>query len=118
MNRLLNRARTYYRLGVGNVLAVVWYRLCVRFGVFKYRLPIVPLPAGPFFTKIVAEQGGNSIQSFFSRHNLEVSSPPDWFVNPFNGVSYDNTSSHWSEIPDFIPELVAASFVFHLAFHT
>ena len=86
-------------------MTVALYRLARRFGYYRSRLPIGTSLRGPFFSESVAEASGSSTLRYFSHHDLSVSSPPDWFVNPFNGVRCPDSDRHWSEISDFTPGL-------------
>ena len=99
------RLATYYRLGPGNVFAVVWYRLLKRVGYYRFRLPVSAGLEGPFLTSRCAEPGGSFLACYFGRHEIEVTSPPDWSRNPWNGARYSDNLRHWSEIADFIPGL-------------
>jgi len=99
------KLETWLRLGLGNIVAVVSYRFLKRFGYYRYRFPIgIPL-AGPFFSDGIERAGDYSTLSYFSYHTLQVSSPPDWFVNQWSGVRCADSDRHWTEISDFIPEL-------------
>ncbi len=42
---------------------------------------------------------------YYGRHWKDVSSPPNWFLNPFNQVVYPETNRHWTELPDFHPDV-------------
>lgn len=86
-------------------MAVAIYRFAKRFGYYRHLLPLgVPLE-GPFLSDSVAEAGGYSDLTYFSYHTIQVSSPPDWFMNPWNGIRCADSDGHWTEIPDFISEL-------------
>jgi hypothetical protein len=99
------KLKTWRRLGLGNIATVAAYRFNKHIGYYRYRLPIgIPL-YGPFLSDRAADSGDCVPLSYFSYHNQQVSSPPDWFVNPWNKTRYDIPDRHWTEIPDFIPEL-------------
>ncbi|MEA3467607.1 MAG: heparinase II/III-family protein [Thermodesulfobacteriota bacterium] len=100
-----HKLATWFKLGLGNVATVVTYRLMKRMGYYRYRYPVANLPDGPFLSDRVAAAGGSFVFNYFSCHKIQVPSPPDWFVNPWNDVRCVDTASHWSEIPDFIPDL-------------
>lgn len=38
---------------------------------------------------------------WFSKHRHNVGNPPDWFRNPFNGLSLSTEGLHWTKIGDF-----------------
>ncbi len=108
MNRLRKSAillATCFRLGLTNVFSVFLYRLLKRVGYYRYRLPLADPVRGPFFTETCAEPGGKFQLAYFSHHELEVASPPDWFLNPWSGSTAPDTTRHWSRIPDFISGL-------------
>lgn len=96
---------TWLRLGLANILVVALYRLAKRLGYYCYRFPVGTSLNGPFLSDDVAEVGGCLSLSYFSYHNIEVSSPPDWFVNPWNGARSAGAGCHWSDISDFMPDL-------------
>jgi len=86
-------------------VAVASYRFAKKFGYYRYRLPVGKPLKGPFLSDSVARTGDRSTLKYFSYHNIQVSSPPDWFVNPWNGVRFADSDRHWTDIPDFMPEL-------------
>jgi len=112
--------RTVLRLGVGNVLLVVLYRLVLKSGFLARLLPVGAPYKGPFFPKaqdilplndwpfdkrkVIDEANRLCDQhkiSYFSHHILSVGAPPDWFCNPFNGQVMPNVHRHFSRISDF-----------------
>ena len=105
MNNLRLKLDTWRRLGFKNIATVAAYRVAKRVGYYRQRFPVGSLLEGPFLSDKVMPTGGSVIQCYFSYHDMEVASPPDWFVNPWNGTRYDAVKHHWSEIPDFMPEL-------------
>lgn len=100
-----DRLSTWYKLGLRNIITVVAYRALKRFGYYKFFFPVGGAVEGPFFSEEIAQKEPSTTLTYFSFHRKEVSSPPDWFVNPWNGVKCVNSCKHWSEIPDFIPDL-------------
>jgi len=105
MQTFRHKLDTWLQLGLGNIVTVAAYRLAKRFGYYRYCLPVGTPQEGPFLTDSVAEAGDYLTLSYFSCHNIKVSSPPDWFVNPWNEVRCADSDRHWTEIPDFMPEL-------------
>ncbi len=81
------------------------YRFAKRYGFYRRRFPVDPSLHGPFVSDFVADPGGKVMLRYFSRHDIEVSSPPDWFVNPWKGTYCTNTNCHWSELPDFMEDI-------------
>lgn len=96
------KLQTYLRLGLINVLVVALYRMAVKFGLFK--LQKAQKLQGPYFSERVTTDGLSVKVRYFSYHEQSINSPPDWFVNPFNGQRSDSLR-HWSDIPDYMPEL-------------
>lgn len=121
MARLASLARTLPKLGLANVATVALYRLALKSGVAELLTPDTPAargvllaghhlpPASPSADVDALRQRGEAIKagvlSWFSAHGLKAGAPPDWFVNPFNGVRASGTGQHWSRLPDFDPGL-------------
>jgi len=38
---------------------------------------------------------------YYARHWRFAGSPPDWFLNPFNGVRHPGAGTHWTALKDF-----------------
>ncbi len=99
------RLKTFIKLGVLNIANVAHYRLCKKIRYYQYRFPVGQSIRGPIFCKVPASKDDRLYIDFFSYHKIAVSSPPDWFFNPWTGTHYKTSNLHWSTIPDFIPEL-------------
>ena len=99
------KLQTCIKLGPVNVLTVFLYRLAKKSGAFRLCFPVMGMIQGPFFTDHAAKPGGMSIVRYFSRHDIEVSSPPDWFCNPWTGARSRDRQFHWSDLPDFDKKL-------------
>jgi len=110
------------RLGVGNVLYVILYRVLSRAGVLQRRFKVQETQAeGPVFSscsrvpdypgeweeKLIrqADEMLGGRLPYYSHHWMEQSSPPNWFLNPFNGKESQDTRKHWTRIYDFNGEL-------------
>ena len=105
MNNFWLKLNTWRRLGLKNIAVVASYRVAKHIGYYRYRFP-VGTPLDGSFLSVSADEASDCVPlSYFSYHNQRVSSPPDWFVNPWNKTRYDAPDRHWTEIPDFIPEL-------------
>jgi len=103
------------RLGPASVAAVACYRLILRSGLLRWLMPIrQPSPAallavdtdspGPAAVSTRAMPADRQLEGqvqYFGRHWQPVGSPPDWFLNPFNGARHRRTKDHWSRLPDF-----------------
>ncbi|MFW5731413.1 MAG: alginate lyase family protein, partial [Desulfonatronovibrionaceae bacterium] len=42
---------------------------------------------------------------YYGRHWKDVGNPPNWFLNPFNQAMYPEADRHWTELPDFHPQV-------------
>lgn len=110
------------KLGVWNVLYVLFYRIKLRSGYFKWKTPVINWKGeGPVFTegkqrhdfpdvwkKALLEQADQIVAGslpYFAHHWMEQSNPPNWFLNPFNGNICKESDRHWSRIQDFNEEL-------------
>jgi hypothetical protein len=109
---IFQKIGTYWKLGVWNLLRVAWYRLQVRYGIHKIRLPVGQSVAGPFF------RGGATAVDidlqcpedalllnkrqirYFSNQLFPITDPPEWFLHPLTKAVFPGTG-HWSNIGDF-----------------
>jgi hypothetical protein len=99
------KLNTWYRLGLSNIAIVALYRLTKKSVYYKYIIPVGQPIQGPFFSDTVAEPEDDYQLNYFSYHTIQVTSPPDWFLNPWNENRCDDSSRHWTELADFMPEL-------------
>lgn len=105
------------KLGWSNVAYMVWYRLSMKLGLRKRMFPTgVPIK-GLFFAptpkisgypeewKPNLRQTADAIVSgrltWFSYHEFEVGTIPNWFKNPFSGEVIADPLKHWTELSDF-----------------
>ena len=109
-------ASTILRLGPANAATVAAYRALLRVGGYRRRLPVLhqqpgilfreqdapPPPSGidPGPTIVAADDLLAGHMDWFGRHRIAITTPPDWFLDPFNGNRVD-AAAHWSQIPDF-----------------
>jgi hypothetical protein len=103
---------TYWKLGIGNLLRVAYYKFQLCSGQFQKRLPIGKPIFAPFFkgsrrstfnTLVCPDDASLLLQGqlrYFSHQQTPVSDPPDWFVHSETGVEFPNRG-HWSTIGDF-----------------
>lgn len=110
---------TWYRLGLKNIITVALYRILKKIGYYHLKLPIIILPEEEYFSKVIMKKMDNYRVTFFSFHSIKVTSPPNWFINPW-GPTHKNSNhklinSHWADIPDFIPELGDIKLVWELS---
>ena len=106
MTSLFKRLNTYRRLGVFNILSVVYYRWQVKSGYFEKVMPVSSWVFAeahelmPAATSLPVAKAPYKV-SFFSSAVFEQTSPPAWFLNPYNNLSLEPSKHHWSKIPDF-----------------
>ena len=105
MNLWLVKLKTYWQLGIANVFTVAIYRILKKAGLFRKTLPIKDSPQGHFFLKSPNQINPTSLLRYFGHKNIEVTSPPDWLLNPYNNKRVKNNKLHWSEHEDFDPDL-------------
>ncbi|TFH20828.1 MAG: heparinase [Bacteroidia bacterium] len=105
-----------------NVLYVIYYRLLRKSGLLKRKFKVQKiLVKGPVFSKCStvpdfpedwelkllqqADDIMGGLLPYYSHHWMQQSTPPNWFLNPFNGKECQETGSHWTQISDFNGEL-------------
>ena len=109
------------KLGLVNILYVAWYRFTIKCGLRRRMFPagktyngrfiLIPPSSDPIdipetYTQSLkreAEEINNGILHYFARHDFKIGSPPDWFVNPFNGSRVPEPQKHWTLLKDFDP---------------
>lgn len=121
MRKFILYFKTILKLGILNVLYVFWYRMSLKYGLRKFLFPQTTLKFVNDFFKaseirneyreewkqqllLDAEKIIHGQIRYYANNWKQVSSPPNWFLNPFNGAEYPNSNLHWSELPDFNPE--------------
>lgn len=101
----VHKLRTYYRLGVLNLLWVLAYRLALRLGFFARRMPIESPVSGQFFVPTTNAEDSSlddlSLRAFgwidFPKDRM-----PSWQASIFSKQSTSDTEQkHWSQISDF-----------------
>ncbi|MCK5136195.1 MAG: heparinase II/III family protein [Bacteroidales bacterium] len=120
MSRYLDYAKIIVKLGIPEVVYVLWYRFTIKTGIQRFRTPKRSFKVnGDIFTnsKVVndfpeiwedpiLDHANRIIQGeicYYSFHWKNLGSPPNWFKNPFNEEQYPNNQAHWSRLPDFHP---------------
>ena len=113
---------TILKLGLTNVLYVVWYRLTIKTGVRQLWNPKKKIPSEsdyfipceikanfPELWQIKLIEDAEKIISgkirYYAFHWKEVGNPPNWFLNPFNRKSFQDTNLNWTKLPDFHPSI-------------
>jgi len=106
------------KLGIRDVLYVIYYRTLLKSGIYKKNFPVTKLDiVGEVFTKckpakdfpqewkeslfIQADKIMNGELPYFSFHWIKQPNPPNWFLNPFNSQECLKLSEHWTKISDF-----------------
>ena len=107
--------KTLLRLGILNLLRNGWYRLLIRSGWVRNRLPVSDVLICDEYLLSVSE-GSNCkvVESFappcwvedvskgfipFFSHALhKVGRPPDWFFDPYSGRHFQECCLHWTEL--------------------
>ena len=114
---------TIYNLGITNVLSVLWYRIITNSFIVKILfketkqsqfseifLPILGTReevGDGINTRIIkyADEITNGNIVYYSHKSFNVGSPPNWFLNPYNGNKFIDSNMHWSDIKDFDTEI-------------
>lgn len=108
--RLVEKLRTYSRLGIANIVHVAVYTLKLKSGLLAKKLVIQPPLKGPFLavsqdvnlskSKMVQ----NSIQNeclLFGHVSLNLSAVPNWHQSVFTQAVISDNQQHWSKLSDF-----------------
>ncbi len=113
MTIFMSKIRVAVALGLGNILSVIFYRVCLKFRFFSLLNSRVNIPQAPFFLpqdlpKIDAQPVLNWQKSalLFGSLPYKVSnSPPNWFANTIKDQSKSYSDKPWWLIPDFDPDV-------------
>ncbi|MBX2835277.1 MAG: heparinase II/III-family protein [Gammaproteobacteria bacterium] len=99
---LRSKLRTYWALGIPNIINVALYRLAKKHGFYTRLTPASAPLRGPFYepVKNIPSSDGISDIVYFSHHHIKVDQTPDWFCNPFSDARPKRDDRHWSSIPD------------------
>lgn len=106
---LLTKIKTIFKLGVKDILIVLWYRVRVRSGMHPACRIASDIPSGPFFYKsLLPPSGLPSVStwiesaSLFGYINIPLKGlPPKWLANPVTGDSFSIPLKPWWKISDF-----------------
>lgn len=99
------KLNTVLHLGLNNALKVWIYRTRVKYNYFVKMMPISDFNFKEDSVLIPSGKKPENYQkiykvSFFNARYLDISSPPNWNLDPYSNTTYKNTL-HWSKIPDF-----------------
>jgi hypothetical protein len=112
------------RLGIRNVAYVAWYRLGIKSGLRRKFFPVNRFAVsreffGPTPTTLrtdypegwkapLFEDARRIIAGrlrYYAKHWKCMGTPPEWFLNPFNGARYPHPHRHWTTLKDFHPKV-------------
>ena len=107
--------QTLWRLGLGNVWAVAWYRLRLRFGIHPVQRVKRELEIGAFFRQVAKREQaaqnalhpprrwrGTAVYFGWHREPLDNNEGlPHWHRNPFTGGQVEEPSFPWWKLSDF-----------------
>jgi len=111
-----------HRLDLRNVAYVSWYRFSLKTGMRRWFFPLLGFNnRGDFFRPLQnrldrpdewnhaliadAEQIAGGHLRYYSRRWWFTGSPPDWFLNPFNGARNTTPGRHWTALNEFDVDL-------------
>jgi len=110
MSLWASKAITAWRLGLPNIIRVIFYRLSVLSGLNPVRRLNASLPTGPFFLParpsdnplLVGRRGWFEYSEAFGiALDTLVDSPPDWHINCLSGQKIKDPGRDWWKISDF-----------------
>lgn len=107
----LKHVKTYFRLGVLNVVRVIIYRFSIKNGLHKVqkitakktRKPFFRRHTGPYRELAQADKFEGILQWFGWYEKTICDKPPNWFENPFSITETNDATIDWWRIPDFGP---------------
>jgi hypothetical protein len=107
--KVIDKAITYKRLGLSNMFHVAIYRLALKLGYFKVKLPIDAQfsnkPSTPFFAEKPIRKINGEISSVnlkaFGWLDIDTSQPPNWIKAVDKDKVVKNNAIHWSKLNDF-----------------
>lgn len=124
MQKISIYIETVFKLGIWNVIYVLWYRASIKTGIRKRRFSIKNIESDQDYflsnntiktsdfpqewKKPIIDEADKIISGqvkYYSYHWKEIGSPPNWFLNTFNGKEFPNTYLHWTKLPDFSEEI-------------
>lgn len=108
MSRLL-LIHTYFRLGLMNLLRVIWYRFRLRAGLLERSLPIRDKIDGEFFLLPARLKPEDMPQEFvvedhftlFGWLKVDNKAAPNWHKSVLSGIQHTSPNVHWTQISDF-----------------
>jgi hypothetical protein len=109
MNRYLLTFSTYFALGLPNLFRVLYYRIKLKSGFYKIKMPIGESQIGPFYAvpntpSIFNSRTQTSEDNTFNLFGwLKISSlqVPNWHQSVLTKAVHQKAKQHWSGISDF-----------------
>ena len=111
MISIFNKLEAYSKLGLANILRVVWYQVRLKSGNLRNKLPVGEPLSGDFFDTSVlsASSHANRRHSnqilddvvLFGWKALALDKIPDWSQSVLTGKRVKDNSKHWTEYSDF-----------------
>lgn len=118
MSKLFSAGQTYLRLGGKSLFSVALYRLKLKSGLLRRKLPPGRARSCQLFISSVSSKQSKKTCSqstvlaeahnllegyvkFFSDKQYQLGSPPDWFFDPVAKKNYPIPQEHWSALGDF-----------------
>lgn len=102
----LDRIQLLCKLGILNVIQVVWYRIQIRSGWFRRTLPVshwngedLQSPFSSVAPKIWPFE--NESVFLFGHHEKSLAASPNWLANDLERTEASRVSEHWSYGADF-----------------
>lgn len=122
LSKIFLYIQTTFKLGISNVAYIAWYRFTLKSGFRRCFFPkrnisiigdvFSPCRAHsnyPSQWKNILLTDADKIKSgnirYYAYHWKNIGSPPNWYLNPFNNNIYPNNQQHWTQLPDFLPEV-------------
>jgi hypothetical protein len=120
----LSLLKTLYRLGLSNIIRVLWYRVISLKFLGRVLFPIDPileyLPDQTIFLPSSKRRNADTDRAdsvieaaeeilkdgilLYSYFRTNRANPPNWFYDCINEKYHPNISDHWTKLPDFIPD--------------
>ncbi len=101
---MITKIKTYWKLGLINIISIVVYRASLKIGFIKKLTPASTPISGVFFKDSLQETSANltsvntQIFGWFDYSKIET---PVWDHSVFSDQSSDVQHQHWSDISDF-----------------
>ena len=123
MRGFLSTVRTAIALGLPNIARVAAYKAGVKSGLSAVRRMRGEVPVGLFFKHLTVapmsvapiERWGSESLLFSHWRFPTGEQAPDWHANPITGKRITHPERHWSEIPDFDPDVGDIKLIWELS---